>query len=381
MKKIKVAMSQRICPEYRIPVFKEINKCKGIDFRLFFGKGTTSGSNRNAKKISGFKFSKIFTISALFNYHGEKYRVFHPTLPFYILKGKYDVLITEPGTNIFNNLFLFPVCKLTGVKFIWYTAGNPKNTSGLKKIISPLLNFMILHSDACITYNSVADNDLLNIGVEPQKIFRAQNTIDVSSVKKACEKYKTKIIEFKKQCKLDGYKTALYIGGVEERKRIKNLIEAALLLNRKDIKVKVVIVGDGPYLENLKDQLTNDEKTYVFFAGRQVENAPLYIMASDVVVLPGEGGLAINHAFACGKACIATEEAEGPAVRDYIVDGYNGYVAQENDVKSLKLKMEKIFLNDKLQQDLEKGAKETGEKFTVKSMVDSIINAVNFVAK
>lgn len=47
------------------------------------------------------------------------------------------------------------------------------------------------------------------------------------------------------------------------------------------------------------------------------------------------------------KACIATEEAEGSAVYDYIHDGVNGFVVPINDLSMLVEKMELIFRDEK----------------------------------
>ena len=378
---IKVAMSQRICPEYRIPVFKEISKNPEIDFTLYFGDGTTTGSNKNAEVIKGFKHCKLFTISKMFNYNGEKYRAFHPMLPFHIIIGNYDVVITEPGTNIFNNLFIFPLCKIFGIKFIWYTAGNPSSLSLLKKIMMPITKIMMNYSDACITYNSVADSDLLKAGVPQFKIFRAQNTIDSTSIKEKAEEFHETVTDFKKELKINNSKVVLYIGGIEKRKKIINIIKSVGLLNIKGLDVKVLIVGDGPYLEILKNQLSDVESDFTLFVGRKVDDAALYILASDIVVLPGEGGLAINHAFACGRPCIATEAAEGAAVYDYIIDGYNGYVVPQDDIVSLSGKLENVLFNDDLKKQLFYGANATGKKLTIKNMVNSILKAVMYAYK
>lgn len=376
-KSLKVAISQRICPEFRVPLFQEIAKRSGIDFTLFFGKGLPSGSSRNAKDIEGFKYIKLFTIPFYFNDHGiEKYRVFHPTLPFHLLFGSYDIVITEPSTNFFNNIFIFPICKMLGIKFIWYTAGSPKVPSHLRRMISPFVNTMIRHSDACITYNSVADSDLIKVGVAKNKIFRAQNSLDTKQMKLDVQHYKLQVSLLRKNLGLERTKVALFIGGIEKRKRIENLIQAASIMRSKGLNIKVLIIGDGPYSSELKARLSEEEKNNTIFAGRHVKDAALYILASDIVVLPGQGGLAINHALACGRPCIATEEAEGPAVHDYISDGLNGFVVPINDVQALAEKMELMLYNKKLWKSLCAGARDRSEELTIEKMVDSICEAI-----
>ena len=106
MKKIKVAISQRIIPHYRVPVFTELSERENIDLTVFYGKGFNSGSQSNAKNIFGFKHKKLLTIFLCFKRNGAKQlRVFHPALFFYLLFGKFDVVIVEPSTNFYNDIF------------------------------------------------------------------------------------------------------------------------------------------------------------------------------------------------------------------------------------------------------------------------------------
>lgn len=383
-KPIKVAISQRICPDWRVPVFRELANRKGIDLTLFFGKGLPSGANRNAENIKGFKYKKLFTIAIQLNGRGvEKYRVFHPTLLFYLLLGNYDVVITEPSTNFFNNILIFPLCKIFGKKFIWYEAGFPDRPSLYRWIMGPFLNIMINKSDSCITYNSRADWDLINIGIDQKKIFRAQNTLDEKQLKKDVSKFAKKANKLKKDLGLGSSKVVLFIGGIEKRKRIKNIISATLMLRDKNLDIKVLIVGDGTYESKLRKGLTEIEKKFTIFAGRHVDDAVLYILASDIVVLPGQGGLSINHGFACSKPVIATPEAVagGTTVYDYIKDGKNGYVVGINDVIALANKINLVLSDADHYSMLCQGALFSSKKLSVEKMVDGMGNAIRYAAK
>lgn len=381
---IKVAVSQRICPDWRVPVFQELANRDGIDLTVFFGEGLQSGANRNADKIEGFKYKKLFTIPIYFHDQGvEKYRSFHPTLPFHLLFGGYDVVIVEPSTNFFNNLLIYPLCKIFGKSFIWYEAGSPEHRSRLRRMIDPLLNIMIRGAHGYITYNSFADQTLMEMGIAKEKIFRAQNTLDSRQIMEDAVKYQPYVSRLRRELGVHMAKVVLFIGGIEKRKRIENLIGAASILQSEGVDVRILIVGDGPYEAELKARLSPEERAWTVFAGRHVEDAVLYILASDVVVLPGQGGLSINHAFACGKPCIATPEAVagGPSVYDYIQDGENGFVVKANDVLALANVMKLLFEDENLYRKLCQGALETAKQLTIQRMVDGIEGAVRYAMR
>ena len=388
MKKIKVAFTQRIIPHYRVPVFTELSKRENIDLTVYYGRGFPSGSSANAENITGFKHIRLATIFLGFlNRHNKQLIVFHPFLFFRLLFGRYDVVIAEPTTNIFNDLVIFPYCKLFRKKFIWYEAGAVprKDRSRNRKIMDPVVDFITRKSDAYITYTSFADKYLIeSFNIPAEKIFRAQNALDTNEIKRDIAKYRDQVLEKKKEFGLTGSKVALFIGGIEKRKRINNLISAINNLNKSGINAKALIVGDGHDLEWVKNNMSQEEANHTVFAGKHINDAVLFILMSDVVVLPAQGGLSINHGYACSKPFIGTREGVTPdtdSIYDYVTDNYNGYVVKENDIHDLEEKLRIIFTDPILYDKLCKGAFETSKKIDVPSMVNGIENAIKYTMK
>ncbi len=383
MKKIKVAISQRIIPHYRVPVFKELAKREGIDLTVFYGKSFKTGSQVNAGKIEGFKHKRLFTF--FLNYKGsygsKQLRVWHPSLFFHLVKGNYDIVIVEPSTNFYNDIFAFLYCKLFRKKFIWYEAGSvPKDKRPkFRKMIDPILSVFIKHADAYITYTSFADWSLKrDFNIDKSKIFRAQNTIDTSSISTEIKKYLEKVGAKKKELGLYGYKVSLYIGGIEKRKQINNLITATANLNTIGIQAKTLVVGNGPDEEWVKQNMSAFEHKYTVFAGKHVEDAVLYILLSDVVVLPSQGGLSVMQAFACKKPFIGSEEIEHGGIKDYVQNGENGFLIKENNIDDLQSALEKVFTNKELYAKLSEGAYITSKKITIENMVNGIEMAIKY---
>lgn len=386
MKKIKVAISQRIIPHYRVPVFKELSNREGVELTVYYGKGFKTGASANAENIRGFKHVKLFTIFLGFlNRHNKQLIVFHPFLLIHLLFGGYDVIIVEPTTNIFNDLIIFPYCKLFQKKFIWYEAGAvpKKDRTSNRKFMDPIVDFLTLKSDAYITYNSFADKYLIeSFNVPSAKIFRAQNALDTNDIIRDIEKFQDQVLKKKIEFGLENSKVALFIGGIEKRKRINNLITAISNVNKSGIKAKALIVGEGQDLEWVKNNTSLEEASRTVFAGKHIKDAVLFLLMSDVVVLPGQGGLSINHAYACSKPFIGTKEGVSPgtnSIYDYVTDGYNGYVVKENDILALEEKLKIIFTNATLYKELCYGAFETSKKIDVPTMVNGIENAIKYV--
>lgn len=383
MKKIKVAISQRIIPHYRIPVFKELASREDIDLTVFYGIGFSTGSQVNGQNIEGFDARMLSTLFLNYKgvYRSAQLRVWHPGLLFHLIKGNYDVVIAEPTTNFYNDIFIYLYCKLFRKKFIWYEAGAvPKEQRPrFRRMIDPIVSMFIKGADAFITYTSYADESLKrDFNINPDMIFRAQNTVDTSMIPKEIEFFSPLVEETKDKLGLKGFKVSLYIGGIEIRKKIINLVKANTKLNELGIPAKTLIVGDGPDKEALLQEMTIREKDHTVFAGKHIADATLYLLMSDVVVLPSAGGLSVIQAMACGKPFIGSEEIEHGGIRDYVDHNINGFLVKEDDVDDLQWALMKLFTDETRYEEFCKNAAEKSKVLTVVNMVNGIEGAVKY---
>lgn len=118
----------------------------------------------------------------------------------------------------------------------------------------------------------------------------------------------------------------LFVGRVAEEKNIEFLIEAHKKLVKEDNKYKLIIVGDGPDIKNLKE-LSKDIKDNVVFAGKSLwEDVPCYYDIADIFVTASRSetqGLTVLEALASSTPVVC---ANDPSYIDAIVPGSNGFV-------------------------------------------------------
>jgi glycosyltransferase involved in cell wall biosynthesis len=145
----------------------------------------------------------------------------------------------------------------------------------------------------------------------------------------------------------------------------------------KHMKVKLIIVGDGEYLENLK-KLTKKKKVSdkVIFTGRVSEEDLIkYYNLADVFVFPTfrveAFGIVIAEAMACGKPAIATKIGGIPSVID---DSKNGFLVKMGDLKELRDKLLIVLKDDKLAKKFGEAArKKVVENFSLEKMINDTI--------
>lgn len=148
---------------------------------------------------------------------------------------------------------------------------------------------------------------------------------------------------------------------------------------RKD--VRLLIVGDGPYLEQLERHAKKlgvlDD---VIFTGA-VENAALlrYMRAADVFVLNTryEGfSHTLLEAAMVGVPIVTTKIGGNP---EFIDDTMNGYLVKPDDEKALEKRIMALLDSPELRAKISGAAKRKAEKFSVKRMVDETENILKKV--
>ncbi len=166
----------------------------------------------------------------------------------------------------------------------------------------------------------------------------------------------------------------LYVGRLEAHKGLGWLLKTIKLIknDRKDIKIKIIIVGSGrerKSLEVLAKRLNISD--IVIFAGRvSEEDLPSYYAASDIFVIPSlyEGfGLPILEAQACGSPVIGSDCT---AIAETI--GLGGVVVKPNDEIALKNEILRLLDDKQTYNELVKKSLENAERYSWQIVIDRI---------
>ena len=154
----------------------------------------------------------------------------------------------------------------------------------------------------------------------------------------------------------------IYVGTLTPRKRVDLIIKAVKILKHLNYRCKVVIVGDGEqndYLRKLARNLGVSEST--IFLGHIGEGVKYkYISQSRFLILPSEvegDPIVVKEALSLGVPCIVSNI---DALKDLIIDGYNGFVFKRGNVRDLALKMkEALLINEELYEKMSENARKS----------------------
>lgn len=198
-----------------------------------------------------------------------------------------------------------------------------------------------------LNYSTAAYDILPSYGVKREQIHVTYNSTDTEAL------WREKAAVLAAPALLPpSERRLLHIGRLVKWKRVDLLIEAFARTLTQYPNAELVIVGNGPELDNLKKQATAlglplrskeengvDGRGCVRFIGAVYDPKELgaYMNEATVYVLAGMGGLSINDAmtYALPVVCSVCDSTE----RDLVTDGRNGLFFRDGDADSLTEKI------------------------------------------
>lgn len=201
-----------------------------------------------------------------------------------------------------------------------------------------------------------------------QKIAYMRNSIDLDAFKNP---NKTRI---RKMHSIDDdEKLLIYVGRMAEEKNIPFLIDAFVKI-RREIKSKLMIIGEGPELESFKEYASKTPaKSSIIFKGRvEYSGIPdyyggsdLFVMASTTEVKP----LALLEAMAAGLPIVAVSAC---GASDTVVNGKNGYLTSEN-IDEFAQKTIELLKNQELLSKMSEESEKIADSYSADAAMDRLI--------
>ena len=271
------------------------------------------------------------------------------------ISNKLDI----PHIHTYHTMYEDYLCYLLGGKLI------NKNTSA--KIIKMLLNSL----DSIIAPTEKAKRSLLNYGIN-KPIYVIPTGIDLSKFRQQVseeEKYELmNMLNIKKQDRI-----IAYIGRIGQEKNISEIISFMPNVMKKNNNMKLLIVGGGPYLDNLRNQVINEGiEDKVIFTGMVNSNEVYkYYKIAEIFVTASTSetqGLTYLESLSSGCPVVCKYDQ----CIDGVVDqGKNGYT-YKNEFEFEKY-IDRILNNDSLRFNMKKYAEIKANEYSSKIFANKVL--------
>ncbi|WP_419870099.1 glycosyltransferase family 4 protein [Chryseobacterium sp. CT-SW4] len=363
---MKIVCLYQVIMHYRLPFYTKMSEDSELEFTLVYGHGKkgTKLVNTNTEYV---KFNHIKL---------KDYRIplpFSPKLLSTLIKLNPDIVFSEGSSSLINSSIAFLYAKVFKKKFIWWSLGSLKDDKkkGIRKLISHWENVIERSSDAIFTYSSQGQNHFIERGVKREKIFVGVNVFDTSLKLKEIEE------TFEEGYISKNSFNIVFIGTIQKTKNLELLIDVIQKMNSTHGKdcVKLHIIGDGEYLDIVK-KYSNGSDAVIFY-GRINSGSSKIVKNSDVMVLPGLGGLAIVEGM-LNSLPIITGYADGTELD--LVDETNGAIIQDMNFQNLYDKLDYYYRNrDSLKELGNNSFHKITTKYSFENYYEVFKKMINFV--
>lgn len=375
----KVGLQQRALPEYRRAFFDALaGACLG-GLSLFAGQPLpqenvkTTSELRIARYVPAHNYNFFPVASSL-------YQCWQGGLLAWLEDWQPDVLVVEANPRYPSTRLAVRWMHARGRPVVGWGLGAPPIDPGRISAPAPLGGLLaawrkwerttFLRSlDGLIAYSHRGAQQYRELGLPIKDIRVAPNAVSPRPISN---------VPPVRPPASDGPATVLYVGRLQPRKRIDNLLLACADLPI-NLQPRLWIVGDGPARAGL-EHLSGEVYPRAEFLGARhgPELAPIF-SAADLFVLPGTGGLAVQQAMAYALPVIV---AEGDGTQDDLVRPGNGFLIPAQDLPALTVALKAALSDlDKLRKMGAESYRIVYEEVNVETMVSAFVNALSEVIR
>jgi glycosyltransferase involved in cell wall biosynthesis len=371
----KLALQQRVLPNYRAPFFDLLASACDGGMSLFTGLPRPVEGIATAHKlqIADYHLGKNIHL-----FSGKSYLCYQPGLINWLKDWDPDALVVEANPRYLSTPAAVKWMHRRGRPVIGWGLGAPSphafgslsplrlryrsaQRDGERGLQVRIWSSFIKQFDAMIAYSQRGAEEYAALGFPCEKIFVAHNSVSRAPNSRPTHR----------QTSMDRF-TILFVGRLQARKRVDSLLKACAQL---DVKPRLVIIGDGPERENLKAFAQETYPSAEFVGAKHGAELKPYFTEADLFVLPGTGGLAIQEAMSYGLPVIV---ARGDGTQDDLVRAENGWQIPPDDFDSLVATM-KEALSDvaRLRRMGEESYRIVREEINIEKMVETFVTALN----
>lgn len=279
---------------------------------------------------------------------------------------KPNVVILFSGLR---NLFIFPfilLLRLKKIKVIYWGHGinlsNKKSLRTAYRYLHRLSDEIILYAEHLKRYVDRSQWPKVSVAPNTLHLEVCPNQLTLEERLATLERYN-----------IDTTKNIIFVGRMQKRKRINDLLKAHSFMQTHDIGVVLV----GPDVEGVLPKSLPDKVIHIpCLYGKKLFDL---MMACDICCCPGWVGLNIVDAMACGLPFVTEDVEHAPEIM-YLKDGINGVLVPRERIDILSETLLKMMGDESCLRRMGDAARLTyQEEASIERMYQGFFHAIQSV--
>ena len=359
----RLGLIQRVLPSYRASFFDALAAACTGGMSLFAGLPRADESIATTVQLRSAQYAPAQNLHFA-SPSSPLYICYQRRLTHWLAEWNPDALIVEANFRYLSSPAAVRWMHTRSRPVIGWGLGAPLDRGPL----SALRQRFLRQFDALIAYSQRGAEQYAACGCPSDRIFVAPNAVAPAPK----NPLPTRANVFSPQ------PVVLFVGRLQARKRIPSLLKACAELPAQ-LKPRLVIVGDGPELDNLRFLAQSVYPSAEFPGAKHGKELANYFLAADLFVLPGTGGLAVQEAMSYGLPVIV---AQGDGTQDDLVRPENGWQIPTDDDPALVSTLRKALSNlPRLRQMGAESYHIVAEEINLERMVGVFLEALHSVKK
>ncbi len=361
----RLGLQQRLLPSYRVPFFDALAAACTGGMSLFAGQPTPGEAIQTVDRLDVAQYVPARNLH--FGRVGSPlYLCWQTGLLRWLENWQPNALIVEANPRYISTRLACAWMRPRRRPVLGWGLGASQGSGIWEAFRKPGRRRFLAQFDGLIAYSQRGADEYRRMGFPAERVFVAPNAVAPRPTQPPAERPPA----------FTGRPVVLFVGRLQRRKRIDNLLLACAALP-PELQPELWVIGGGPAMAEFQ-ALAQQVYPQAHFPGA-IRGAELetYFSIADLFVLPGTGGLAVQEAMAHGLPVIV---AEGDGTQDDLVRPENGWRVPPGDSDALvETLREALSEASRLRRMGRESFRIVVEEANIERMVSVFIQAINTV--
>lgn len=368
-----VVILQEYVPQYRVAFFRrliELGEENGVDIQI--AAGTANKKQHQRRDGSPAKF--IVPISQKEIAIGNVRLVFRHVRP--VINSANLVIMEQARRNIDAYWLLLSPWRRRKICLWGHGRDFVTSPSWIKGLAMARLTRA---ADWFFAYTEGSRESVVSLGYPDAQTTVVQNSIDTTDFQNDISRIThAQVVDFRRENQLRNL-TAIFIGGLDESKRLPFLFDACRQAFDMDKNFRLLVVGSGPLRESVL-KLTETQPWLRYLGPLFGHEKALAMAAADVICMPGRVGLVAVDSFAAGRPIVTTAWPwHGPEF-EYLEEGKTCVVSADGE-RSYADAMMRLLTDEQRLQRMQEECRSARGKFTTEEMAARFFEGIQRALK
>lgn len=364
----KVVIIQRRMTQYRLPLFNLMRKklnAAGVELMVAHGDPLPE----EQLKADAGKLPWGVHVSCQYGWKGKL--CWQNAMP--VAGNANLVIVTQENRLLFN--YVRPILKMDRMWAFW---GHGRNfqSANARSLQERFKRWIARHVDWWFAYTTLSSAAVADSGFPRERITVLNNAIDTTALAQEIASIDSGDAEqARRDFGIGEGLIGLSLASLHADKRLDFLLDAAQRIRARVPDFQLVILGDGPERERVREAVAAAGGWIHWLGARTGRDKARVLAISKVMLNPGMVGLSVLDSFVAGVPMVTTNYPHHSPEIAYLQSGRNGLMT-DYEVEAFASGVVRLLQQPDEFETLRAGCRQSAGEYTIEKMADNFCKGI-----